>query len=220
MLEAANPLDSAVVNEDQLPEWSRKVNLTHHRGIGLWVTGESSGAVLVLQIPGGDYVVPITFTGRRYIEIPNTQVAWATGCWGWRMGSKRCYYDQVNWLKLGFGVLPAHSRVKVQVEGLMALRETATELRDPVFYAGDRRLAVRGVIASGQYLTWEGGSTATVYDANWNRDADLPVQAEDFVVPTGEFDCRVAARGNAPSPWLELQMMTRSAPILVPDPEL
>ena len=205
VLEAANPLNSPVVNEDQLPEWSRKLNLTHHRGMGLWVTGDGSGAVMVLQIPGGDYVVPITFTGRRYIEIPNAQVAWATGCWGWRMGSKRCYYDQVNWLKLGFGVLPAHSRVKVQVESLMALRETGTELRDPVFYAGDTKLVVRGVIASGQYLTWEGGSTATVYDANWNRVADLPVQAEGFVVPTGKIDCRVVAGGIAPAPWLELQ---------------
>lgn len=96
VIEADNPLDNAVVNEDHLPEWGRILNMTKQRGIGMWVTGDGSGAILTFQIPGGDYVVPLTFTGRRYIEIPNAQAAWANGHWGWRMGSKRCYYERVN----------------------------------------------------------------------------------------------------------------------------
>lgn len=220
VIEAANPLEVPVVNEHHLPEWSRRVNLTHHRGMGLWVTGDESGAVLVLQIPGGDYAIPITFSGRRYVEIPNAQVAWATGSWGWRMGSKRTEYDRVNWLKLGFGVLPPKSRAKVQVEGLMALREHPAAVRNPVFHVGGTKLLVQGEIPSGQYFTWEGGATGAVHDANWNRLAELPVEAEDFLAPTGEFDCRIEAEGNSPGPWLEVQLMTRDAPIIVPDAEL
>jgi hypothetical protein len=79
---------------------------------------------------------------------------------------------------------------------------------------------VKGTISSGQYLTWEGGAAATVCDANWNRITELPVIAEGFAVPTGEFDCQLTADEGNPSPWLELQLMTRDEPIVVPDAQL
>ncbi len=218
-IEADNPFDQPAVNEDTLPEWSRTLNMTQRRGIGMWVTGDGSGAVLTLQIPGGDYVVPLTFTDRRYIEIPNAQAAWASSHWGWRMGSKRTYYEQVNWLKLGFGILPPRTKARASVEGLTALQEIPTELRNPVLQAGDTALKVQGTLASGQYVTWEGGLTATICDANWNQVAELPVTTEGFMVPTGEFDFQITADDGAALPWLELQVMTRDAPIVVPDPE-
>ena len=220
VVEAQNPLDKPAVNEDGLPEWSRSLSMIGRRGIGMWVTGDGSGAILAFQIPGGDYVVPLNFTGRRYIEIPNAQAAWAAGCWGWRMGSKRCYYERVNWCKLGFGMLPPKTTARASVEGLAALQEIATELRNPVVHAGGTSLQLKGTVASGQYVTWEGGPTAVVFDANWNRVAELPVAAGDFLAPAGEFDCRITADEGAPAPWLDLQLMTRDAPIVVSDPLL
>ncbi len=220
VIEANNPLDQPAVNEDNLPEWSRSLKMTQRRGIGMWVIGDGSGAILTFQIPGGDYVVPLTFTGRRYIEIPNAQVAWSNGHWGWRMGSKRCYYEQVNWCKIGFGMIPPRTNPRASVEGLTALGEIATELRNPVLHAGETRLAIQGTVASGQYLTWEGGPTAAVYDANWNSVAELPVIDKGFLAPNGEFDCQITADEGAHMPWMELQLMTRDAPMLVPDPTL
>lgn len=218
VIEASNPFDRPAVNEDHLPEWSRMLNMTTHRGIGLWVTGDGSGAILTFQIPGGDYVVPLTFTDRRYIEIPNAQAAWANGHWGWRMGNKRSYYEHVSWLKLGFGIIPPHTSTRVSVEGLTALKEIAAELRNPVLYAGGAKLKINGMVASGQYLTWEDGTTAMVYDANWNQVAVLPVTVEGFVAPSGEFDFQVTAEESASPPWLELQLMTRDVPLVVRDP--
>ena len=81
-------------------------------------------------------------------------------------------------------------------------------------------MEVTGTIASGQYLAWEGGATATVYNLNWNRIAELPVTAEGFMVPTGEFDFQITADEGAAPPWLELQVMTRDLPIIVPEPTL
>ncbi len=218
VVEANNPRDQPALNEDDLPEWSRSLDMTQRRGIGLWVTGDGSGAILTFQIPGGDYVVPLTFTGRRYIEIPNAQVAWSNGYWGWRMGSKRSYYEQVNWLKLGFGLLPPHTNARASVEGLTALQEIATELHNPVLHAGKATLRFSGTVASGQYLTWEGGPTAAVYDANWNHVSDLPVSGEGFVVPTGDLECRITADPGTTPPWVELQLMTRDNPMIIPDP--
>ncbi|HNT87466.1 MAG TPA: hypothetical protein PKL84_06335, partial [Candidatus Hydrogenedentes bacterium] len=219
-LEAGNPFDHPLVNEDNLPEWSRTINMTARRGVGMWVTGDGSGAVLVFQIPGGDYVVPLTFMDRRYIEIPNAQAAWADGAWGWRMGSKRSHYERVQFLKLGFGYIPPRSNVRGAVEGLTALQEIPTELHNPVMHAGDAKLEVQGAVASGQYLTWEGGPTATVYDSNWNHMGNLPVIADGFLIPTGEFECRITSDEEGTLPWLEIQLMTRDIPIVISDPTL
>ena len=219
-LEAGNPFDHPLVNEDNLPEWSRTINMTARRGVGMWVTGDGSGAVLVFQIPGGDYVVPLTFMDRRYIEIPNAQAAWADGAWGWRMGSKRSHYERVQFLNLGFGYIPPRSNVRGAVEGLTALQEIPTELHNPVMHAGDAKLEVQGAVASGQYLTWEGGPTATVYDSNWNHMGNLPVIADGFLIPTGEFECRITSDEEGTLPWLEIQLMTRDIPIVISDPTL
>lgn len=212
-----NPLDQPAVNEDNLPGWGRRLKMTRRRGVGTWVTGDSSGAILTFQIPGGDYVVPLTFTGRRSIEIPKAQAAWANGHWGWRMGGKRSYYENVNWLKLGFGLIPPRTNARVSVEGLTALSEIATELRNPVLFAGNTKWKLKGTHASGQYLSWKGGMTAAVCDANVNRIAELSVAAEGSLAPTGEFDCHISADEGPPPPWIEMQLTTRDAPLIVRD---
>lgn len=220
LIQLDNPLSTPLVNEHNLPEWSRNVNMLSHGGLGFWVTGDNSGAVLVVQIPGGDYVLPIDFTGRRYVEIPNAQVAWSTGYWGWRMGAKRTYYDRVSWLKMGFGYLPPESKAEVRVEGLSALKEYATELRNPTFRVGDTRLVVEGVVGSGHYLTWSGGNTCAVFDENWHHLADLPVTEQSLSIPQGTVSFTVSGDAQTLQPWLELQVMTRGEPIVVPDPAL
>jgi hypothetical protein len=195
--------------------------MSHHRGIGLWVTGDASQAILLVQIPGGDYVIPIDFTGRRYIEIPNSQVAWAEGRWGWRMGSKHAHYEAVNWIKMGFGMLPPKSNVRVTVEGLTALREVDTQLKDAVLHFGDESLTIHGAVPSGSYLTWDGGQTAVLYDANWNKTGTLSVTGNLRNAPEGQFEFRLTSiETTAPPPWIDLQLLTRGAPILVEDAKL
>lgn len=215
LLGASNVTDGVIVHEDQLPEWSRTLNMTRHRGLGLWVTGDQSGAMLTIQIPGGDYIVPIDFTGRRYFEIPNAQVAWSTGYWGWRMGSKRTYYGDVPWLKMGFGMLPSKSHPRVRVDGLKALREIATEIRNPVLRIGDASLKITGLLASGQYLVWNNEDKCEVFDANWQQIQTLPVIRDGFSCPSGEVEFNIDADAGKVYPWLEVQLLTRDDPIVV-----
>jgi len=220
VLRLENSRQEPLVNEHTLPEWSRTLNMRSHRGVGLWVTGDNSGAILVIQIPGGDYVVPIDFTGRRYVEIPNAQVAWSTGYWGWRMGSKRTYYDNVTWLKMGIGYLPAGRAAEVRVEQLTALNEHPVELRNPRFSIGDTTLEAEGVLSSGQYLVWEGGATCTVYDENWHKKSDLPLRRNTLMAPKGDLRFSIEGETGALLPWLEVQVMTRDEPMIIPDGEL
>lgn len=121
---------------------------------------------------------------------------------------------------MGFSFIPPRTTARASVEGLTALKEIATELRNPVLRAGATELAVAGALASGHYLRWEGGATAIVYDANWNQVAELPAASQDFHAPTGEFDFHIVTDEGAPLPWLELQIMTRDAPIVITDQKL
>ena len=88
-----------------------------HRGIGLFVKGDNSGSVLVIQYAAGnmrDYIIPINFNGNRYIEIPNGEVSYASeSTWGWRYNaSKKHDYSNVGLINLGFGYVPGKTRTR------------------------------------------------------------------------------------------------------------
>ncbi|MCX5684020.1 MAG: hypothetical protein NT049_10085, partial [Planctomycetota bacterium] len=201
----------------RLPQWNAVMDMTARRGIGMRVTGDGSGALLVFCISGRDYVVPIDFQGARDIEIPNGEVAWASSLWGWRMDTKRTDYAHQRWCRVGFGRLPPRCKVSVLVEGITALAEIPAELKDPVIHAGAGMLTVKGSIASGQYLQYEGGETATVFDENWNKVRDLPVEKKGYLMPAGWAPVSVITAGVNPKPWLEVQFMTEGEPMLVPE---
>jgi hypothetical protein len=182
----------------------------------MWVTGDGSNAVLVLQIPQRDYVVPIDFSGRRYVEIPDGEAAWAEGRWGWRMGTcKIADYGKVPWTRLGFGKVPGGTTATVRVEGLKALAEIPAELVDPVVHAGTGVLRITGKIATGEYLAYSGGDHASVCDRNWNKLRDLSVQKQDYVMPSGYAPVSVETRGDGPKPWLETQFLVHGDPFVV-----
>jgi hypothetical protein len=215
-LARSNRRDQVVWEAERLPSWRHEVDMSRHRGVGMWVTGDGSGAILLLRIHNRDYVVPLDFKGRRYVEIPNGEIAWADGRWGWHQGSwKLARYESVGSFKLGFGMLPARKEVAATVEGLEALKELPAELADPVIAVGRGRLAVKGAVSTGQYLAYEGGDEAGVFDANWRPVKRLPVAATDYIMPSGESDVSVASSAR-PAPWLEVQFITRGEPMAVP----
>ncbi|MCY3017866.1 MAG: hypothetical protein NTW87_02385 [Planctomycetota bacterium] len=201
---------------EKLPSWGRRLDMRTHRGIGMTITGDGSGAILVVQIPGRDYTVPIAFTGKRYVEIPNGEVAWTSGHWGWRMATKNANYSGVSWMKIGVGCVPPKTKASVLVEELSALAEIPVTLVNPVVHTGPGTLTVKGSVASGQYLQYEGGDTAAVCDENWNRLKDLPVEKTNYTMPAGWAPVSIATTQAAPLPWLEVQFMTEGEPMTVP----
>ncbi|NQT88215.1 hypothetical protein HQ560_15715, partial [bacterium] len=214
-LSASNRRGEPIWEAERLASWRNRVDMTAHRGIGMWVTGDGSGAILLLRTHARDYIVPIDFKGRRYMEIPNGEAAWADGRWGWHRGSwKSARYESVSGFKIGFGLLPASKDAAVTVEGMRALKELPAELVDPVIVVGNGRLAVKGTIETGQYLAYEGGDDAGVFDANWRPVKRLAVAATDYGMPTGASDVSVES-GEAPAPWLEVQFITRGKPMAV-----
>jgi len=110
---------------------------------------------------------------------------------------------------MGFGYIPANTTVSVKVESLRLLRDNASSLVNPVITTGTGTLTVIGTVQTGNYLKYDGGSTATVYDLNWNAVTTLPVTKQSFVMPNGTAPVSVTVDGSAPKPWLEVQFITK-----------
>jgi hypothetical protein len=215
VLTAFNPGDRMQREIEQLPSWNLAVDMTRRRGLGLWLTGDNSGALVLVELGRRDYVLPIDFNGRRYVEIPNGEVSWASSAWGWRMETKSTDYSKVRSVRIGFGELPPHAKATVKVEQLSALGEIPVTLRNPVVRVGTGQLRVRGVVASGQFLQYTGGDTAIVYDENWHWFAECPVEKADYAMPSGQAGVTVTVEQAGSLPWLEVQFITTGVPIPV-----
>ena len=215
VLEATNPGDKLVREVKLLPCWGVQADLSARRGLGLWVTGDASGALLLIQIGHRDYVVPIDFKGRRYIEIPNGEVSWASGAWGWRMDTKSNNYAKPGQVKIGFGQLPPRCSASVKVEQLTALGEIPAPLVNPVVRVGLGQIRVRGTVPTGCFLEYAGGKEAVVYDENWRRRAVLPVEAENAIPPAGPVAMGVQVAPSGPMPWIDAQFITTGPAMIV-----
>jgi hypothetical protein len=210
-------------SEDQLlesgyPFWNRAAVMPGH-GLSLEVTGDGSGAVLVIQLSGGgerDYVVKLDFTGKRKIVIPTGEVSWANGYWGRRPGTERFGYSGIERISMGFGYIPAKTSPKVKVENMQLLEDRPSKLINPIVTTGTGELRVTGEIESDQYLRYTGGGQATVYDENWKQVKQLPVTLHEYLMPTGVAPLSVRVSQGAPQPWLEVQFISEGNPITIP----
>ena len=215
VLTASNSGDRAQRETRNLPSWNFAVDMTRRRGLGMWVTGDNSGALLLVELGQRDYVVPIDFNGRRYVEIPNGEVSWASGAWGWRMETKSTDYSKVRRVKIGFGQLPPGAKATVKVEQLTALGEIPVVLQNPVVHIGPGHLRVHGNIASGQFLQYTGGDKATLYDENWHQCGEFPVEKNNYIMPAGEASVTVTSEQTEPTPWLDVQFITTGTPMIL-----
>lgn len=212
-----NKRNNPVWEAEKLAGWRQKpFDMNQHRAIAMEVTGDGSNSIIVFQIYGADYVVPIDFKGRRYIEIPNGQAAWANGLWGWRKGTHRSSYNRVGSFKIGFGHVKPKTNAEVTVEGLKALKEIETTLNDLTIKVAGGMLKIEGNVSSGQYIEYDGGDKAVVYDKDWNKLDELAVFKRNYVMQPEMSKVTVtSSNNNRVSPWLQVQFMTEDKPIVV-----
>jgi hypothetical protein len=215
LLTADNPSDKVRREARQLPAWSVDADLSSRRGLGMWITGDHSGALLLIVVGSRDYIVPIDFDGRRYIEIPNGEVSWARGDWGWRMETKSNDYAHVSQVKIGFGQLPPHATANVKVECLTAIGEMPVSLQNPVVRVGGGQIRIQGSIPSGHFVQYDGGEVATIFDENWHRQGVLHVEKMNAGMPSGSAVVSLGTEQPRPWPWLDVQFLTTGATIPV-----
>lgn len=206
-------------NAPLLGTWKKKLDLTEHRGIGMIIEGDNSGAVVVIRSGSNrDYVVKIDFDGENYVEIPNGEAYWAGSDWGGphRSGVGRYLYKPEQ-MQIGLGFVPANTEVNITLRGIKALKETTGVVEDPqiILNGGKGHLTIKGRIKSPQWLDYRGGATAKLYDENWNTISELPVEANAYRVSKGYQKFLVTAKNKPENTWVSTRFITEGEPIIV-----
>lgn len=200
---------------------NEELDLSSHRGLGLWLDVEqgSPGATFFVELIDAfgqirQYYALLEQSGRRWVEWPNGEVSashfydyeWARGpdCGYWQ-ALKWFDYSRVTQVRMGVVRVSPGEIVTVVIEGLRALAEVSAEFVQPSFSVGEQTLVVHGKVKSGQYLVYEGGATASVYDANWTHIDDLAISGSTLI-PSGDCAILIASNGREPRPWLDVEL--------------
>ena len=154
---------------------SAPLNFTRHQGVGLFVDGDGSGATLVVRFISGnvarDYAVPLTFTGKQWIEIPAGEQGWSVRNWGPTGKGAVVWvamnYDKITDVAVGIGYLPANTTSTVTISGLQALSEIAASIVDPKITVGDQTVQAKGTLSTYDQFTLDHDGTFTIYDSAW-----------------------------------------------------
>ncbi len=196
---------------------NRFVDMEYARGVALTVEGDNSGAELVFTAGYRDYVVTIDFTGTKTIEIPNGEASRYKSGFGFRFDtSKPTDYATVSSFRLYLGYVPAGVSSAVKVHAIEAMDEDRSiGLVNPVLSLNSDTVSVSGTIPDDCYLRYTGGSTASVYDADWNFIETLPVSGAGLQAVAGlnDFSVSSAASSNV---WLETRLKVEDAPWSLP----
>jgi len=200
--------------------WKQKLDLRNHRAVGMYVTGDNSGAILVIRSGnrGRDYALKIDFTGKKYVEIPNGEAFWADSVWG---GPHRCGVAKDDYqpgqMRIGLGYIPENTQMEIKVEGVKALREYEAKVINPTIILDDGKgsITVKGTLKSSQRFEYSGGSTAIQYDENFNVIAELGVVKKNYEADTGYHKFTVTAKNKPDNVWLSTRFITEGEPIIV-----
>jgi hypothetical protein len=196
-----------------------KANSDKARGLGLTVTGDGSGALLLIRLRGHgvcEYIVPLDFTGPRDIVIPNGTASWTDLRWFWKMDIKNMRHEgPIGLVRLGFGHVPPGTDATAVVSNLRLLTEIPSSLVNPTLKINDGELQIKGEVKSDHYIWFTGGDTVGVYDLNWNEVGRLPVTKKDFVVPGkgSQVEYQILSEGAEPSPQLGVEIFTAGEPM-------
>ena len=195
-----------------LPYYGVKTDITKAGGLAMVVTGDGSGAILVVRISGQgsrDYIVHLDFKGKRYIEIPSPQVSWADARWPFFDAFKRWRGNSISRIYLGIDRVKANSKASVLLEDLRFLPEKTSALVNPSINVGKGSIAINGTVPSDRYLWYQGGDEVGVYDLNWNEIETFPVTLNDAEAVSGDVDMSVTNHSKDGDPWLETQFFVK-----------
>lgn len=220
-------------------EWrfAKPVDFSQHRGVGLWVTGDGQGGWLYVQLKDNrwgmrrSYFIPNDRKGRRWVEIPTGEIGsqhydlwdrYGAGDLGtsvpWLSIKLGFEYQRIASVAFGLLGVPAHTTVRCTIESPVALREINTPLQRPTLSLGNQKLTVEGDLPPGHYLAYEGGSKATVMDANRHPVGTLHVKGH-LTMPAQKLSpIKLDSAGDGTRPWVRVEAKTQGEDFSVDNP--
>ena len=234
-LTASNTTSKAIAFTPGIQDyWNFPINMSAKRGIAFTVTGDNSGAQLVLKIKNGgssfdagqfscDYVMTIDFTGQRTIEIPSGEVMWHRknpyGFWSDYSTVGGFGYSSVTGCQVYLGRVPANTTASVQISAIKAMKEDQTTgLVNPVLTLNGNSVSISGTVPYNHYLIYSGGGTAKVYDGNWHFMTNLAASGATLTASTGSNNAFSVAASASPNTWLTTRMKVSGTPWVIDMP--
>ena len=184
------------------------------KGLGLWVHGDGSGALLNLQIRNPKHVtfalsehyVPLDFTGWRYIEIIDTEdydieqyewpyskprVDWqkdlasAMG-FAYPMYHAHLNYGKMGELRIALNALPQGKRVNVHIGAIRAIPHKEVALKNPRLRFGEEEFLFPVTLESGHMLEFSPPRNYVVYGKQGEILGSGAVTADAPALQAGE----------------------------------
>lgn len=193
---------------------SPALDLTKHQGIGMFVEGDGSGGTLVVSVicgtTGRDYAVPLTFTGKQWVEIPSAEQGLRAKTWG-PIGHGLGIWAGINYghvigVAIGVGYLPPHGRSNVTVSGLQALAEISEPLVDPKITVGDKTVQANGTLRTYDHFTLAPDGTFMIYDPSWKLLSNGSVGEVFNPLNLDNFEMTPSAPAGTEQLWLEVNV--------------
>ena len=182
-------------------EFPEPLDLSAHRGLGVWVHGDARGEVLNFQVRSpesvalgiGEHYVVVDFEGWRYFELAEFE---GQRCgdyvWPYSRDLYGIFRESVNYAAVGtlsvwYNNLPPGEDVECHVGPIKALPLVKTPVRNPSITIGGDQIRFPVDIEPGTYLEVAATDECTLYGPDGAALQD--------VAPEGRAPC-VEAGGN------------------------
>ncbi len=162
------------------------LDLSWHKGIGLWLRGDGRGGSFKLQLTDGrqatDYYIANNFTGWRYHQLARPE-------------KDPIDYAKVRTLMFYYNSLPGKTTVACGIDDVKALRSLDEQsLVDPWVEINGQRWEYSGRVHAGQYVFFWPGEPIARYGLPLKQPEILREQAASVVFPPGEYAVRLGCK--------------------------
>jgi hypothetical protein len=193
--------------------FTEPLDLSRHLGIRVEVKGNgiNSRDALCIRLRSSetsgfaDYVVRLSFEGTRVLILSNLDNAEHPDLYFKGMDDDlyKTHRKEVDYTKVKYvQVFKAGDCKDVEVKSIEAVPLVSNPITNPSVHVGSSYITFMDTIQSGEYIEYDAGKTAVVYDSLGNRRDINVVRKGRFLAPSGVFKANLTCdteRKNVPN---------------------
>lgn len=167
--------------------FSKAIDLSQHKGIGLWMRGDGKGGKFKLQLHDAktalDFYISNGYIGWRYQQLP------------WPKNLK-IDLAQIRSFELYYNGIPANTTIACGIDGIKALPAIdLPSIINPTVKVGDRSIEWKGELKQGEYLVIWPGEAIKHYQLDQNKTVTTSTIAPLLRLPKGPHEVQFSCQG-------------------------
>jgi hypothetical protein len=182
LYEASNPNPTADGWSVMQRSFPAAIDLSQHKGIGLWMRGDAKGGSFKLQFLDGknalDFYLPNDYSGWRYQQLPWPDQA-------------KIDFSQIRTLGIYYNGIPGNSTVACGIDGIKAIPNIdQASIVNPYVEIGGQRIEWQGKLKQGEYLMLWPGEAVKHYQQDHSKPVTTSTIAPLMRLPKGPQEIR------------------------------